>query len=64
MVDLKAERHKAGLTQKQLGDKVGVTRTHIGNIETGAYRPSVDVAMSIAKALGFDWTLFFVNPKE
>lgn len=61
MVNLKAERRKAGLTQKQLGEKVGVTRTHIGNIETGSYRPSVEVAMAIAKILGFDWTLFYVN---
>jgi len=32
---LKAARHDAGLTQEELSDLVGVSRTTITNIETG-----------------------------
>ena len=47
------------MTQKQLADICGVTRTHITNLETGAFSPSVDVAKKIGQALGFDWAEVF-----
>ncbi len=42
-------RTKAGLTQEQLAEKVGVTRQTIIAIEKGNYTPSVLLAIKLAK---------------
>ncbi len=42
-------RTKAGLTQEQLAEKVGVTRQTIIAIERGNYTPSVLLALKLAK---------------
>ena len=39
------------MTQKELADKVGVTRQTIAAIEKATYSPSLDVAFRIARAL-------------
>jgi DNA-binding XRE family transcriptional regulator len=44
-------RKKAGLTQHELGQKVGLHQTQIGNIENGARPLSLDWARRIADAL-------------
>ena len=59
MNTIRQHRTARGLTQKQLADICGVTRTHITNIETGEFSPSVEVAKKIGQALGFDWTEVF-----
>jgi putative transcriptional regulator len=41
-------RTKAGLTQEQLAEKVGVTRQTIIAIERGNYTPSVLLALKLA----------------
>lgn len=64
MINLKAKRKEAGMTQQELANKVGVVRTHISNIEIGIINPSVPVAMAIGKILGFDWVLFFEDRKR
>ena len=56
---IRQHRTARGLTQKQLADICGVTRTHITNLETGEFSPSVGVAKKIGQALGFDWTEVF-----
>lgn len=56
---LKEVREKAGVTQEQLAEKIGVTRQSIGSYENGIVRPSVDVAKAIGKELDFDWTLLY-----
>ena len=43
------ERQKAGLTQVELAEKVGVTRQTIIAIEKGDYTPSVALALRLAK---------------
>ncbi len=40
------------LTQQQLADRVGVTRQTILSIEKGRYRPSVELALLLARTLG------------
>ncbi len=45
-------RKRAGLTQPQLAEKVGVSRPTIARIETGGHAPSVTIALAIARALG------------
>jgi putative transcriptional regulator len=42
-------RTKLGITQEELGQKVGVTRQTIIAIEKGNYTPSVLLALKIAK---------------
>jgi putative transcriptional regulator len=42
-------RTKAGLTQEQLAEKVGVTRQTIIAIERGNYTPSVLLALKLAE---------------
>lgn len=56
---LKEVREKAGVTQEQLAEKIGVTRQSVGSYENGIVRPSVDVAKAIGEALNFDWTLLY-----
>ena len=44
-------RKRAGLTQEQLADAVGVTRQTIGLIEAGNYNPSITLCIEICQAL-------------
>lgn len=55
---LKDARKKAGLTQKQLGELVGVQQNHLTMIETGKKNPSLALIERISLATGctFDWT--------
>ena len=45
-------REHRGMTQVQLAEKVGVSKSHICAIEAGAKRPSVELLKAIAEALG------------
>ena len=57
---LKELRYKSNnMTQGQLAEKVGISRTMITEIENGNANPSVEVAKKIAAVLGFDWTRFY-----
>lgn len=62
MVNLREERKKAGMTQAELGNKIGTVRQTISNIENGISRPSIETAQAIAKVLGFDWARFYQSP--
>jgi putative transcriptional regulator len=42
-------RARAGLTQEQLAEKVGVTRVTINCLENGVYAPSLELALRLAK---------------
>lgn len=42
-------REEQGLTQKQLGEKVNVSRQAINAVETGKFDPSLWLAYDIAK---------------
>ena len=48
------ERKMQGISQLQLAELAGISRTHISNIEApnGGTLPSLDVLIDIAKALG------------
>ena len=41
-IDLKAERIRSGLTQRALGDRLGVSGRRIANVE-GEYRPAASI---------------------
>lgn len=45
---VKELRENSGLTQKELGEKVGVSRQAINAIETGKFDPSIWLAYDLA----------------
>ncbi|MBQ2921894.1 MAG: helix-turn-helix transcriptional regulator [Tyzzerella sp.] len=49
---VKELREKSNLTQKELGEKVGVSRQAINAIETGKFDPSIWLAYDLAKYFG------------
>lgn len=49
---IKIARIKADLTQEKLSEMVGVSPTHMSNIETGTTRVSLTAIIGIANALG------------
>lgn len=51
---IKELREKRGLTQKELGEKVGVSRQAINAIETGKFDPSIWLAYDLARYFGSD----------
>ena len=48
---LKEYRNKAGLSQTQLAEIVGVSRNTISSIETGQFNPTAKLALIICIAL-------------
>ncbi|UYJ44630.1 MAG: helix-turn-helix transcriptional regulator [Oscillospiraceae bacterium] len=52
---LKEMREAKGLTQKEVGEKVGVSRQAINAIETGKFDPSIWLAYDLSKL--FDTTI-------
>lgn len=49
---IKQYRNERNMTQKQLGDKAGITENQAGYIERGVHTPSVKTALALASALG------------
>jgi Predicted transcriptional regulators len=48
---MKVARAESDLSQEQLAEIVGVTRQTIGLIESGNYNPTLNLCISICKAL-------------
>jgi transcriptional regulator with XRE-family HTH domain len=46
-------------TQCQIALLAGISRSAYSNIEIGKRDPSVATAKAIARALGFEWNIFF-----
>lgn len=51
VVNLKAVRTAAGLTQQELADRAGLSRKTVNTVENGVFTPSVLVALTLARAL-------------
>lgn len=49
---IKAAREAAGLSAKELADKIGISQTRLSNWEQGINRPMADHIAVIASALG------------
>ena len=56
---LKDIRLKLDLTQEQVAERAGISRTFYTEIETGSKNPSTKTAKKIAQVLNFDWVIFF-----
>lgn len=50
--DLRKARRKRGLTQQQLGDRIGLSRTSITNMEKGRQQITLHQLYFISSALG------------
>ena len=61
ITDLRAER---GMSQAELGARVGVTRQTVNAIEGGKYSPSLEVAFKIARTLNVPLESVFDYPAE
>ena len=59
---LSSARLLAGLTQTDVAEKVGVSRQHISNIETGITSPTLRVLHDYLHACGTDLATFFYGP--
>ena len=46
---VKQARKRAGLTQKALAERVGVGRVSIARVEAGTRKPSMQLALAIAR---------------
>ena len=51
ILNLKVARVKKGLTQKELGELVGVASNALSRIETGKQIPKVDMLLKLAEIL-------------
>ena len=54
--NIKAVRLKRGMSQQELADAIGVTKSTISKYEKGQREPKYNVLRGIAAALGVDWT--------
>ena len=59
-------RKKRGLSQEELGERVGISRQHIGGIEASNMdrRPSLDLLFNIATVLSIEPFLLLKFPHE
>ncbi len=47
--DVRELRLAAGMSQRELGEALGVSRQTVNSIETGRYDPSLPLAITIAR---------------
>ena len=59
---MKDARTRAGLSQQELADKLGVSRQTINAIEKGDYNPTIKLCVGICRVLGLTLNdLFWVE---
>ena len=56
---IRSARKAAGLTQRQLSDKIGATNTTISNWEKGLSRPDADMIQKLCEALQLQPNYFY-----
>lgn len=60
VAEFKKTRKELGFTQQQLADKVGIDRTVIAKIETGARNTTLNSLMMFAEAMDKELKISFV----
>ena len=63
-IRLREIREKRGMTQEKLANLVNVTRQTIINIEKGKYKPTVLLALKMAKVLNCKVEDLFILEEE
>lgn len=61
---MKDARAKAGLSQQELADKLGVSRQTINAIEKGDYNPTIKLCVGICRVLGLTLNDLFWNEES
>ncbi len=61
---LVAYRKALGLTQKDLADRMGVSRPNISRFENEDYNPTIDMIVKVADSMGYDVKIEFVERKS
>ena len=62
--NIKKYRELKGMTQKSLGEAVGVSRQAINALETGKFDPSIWLAYDLACLFGVSMEELFIFRKE
>lgn len=57
-------RKKANLTQRELGERVGVSKNVITRLESGEHTPRLETAQEVAKALGYRLEVKLVKERK
>ena len=50
-MNIREKREELGLSQKELAKKIDITQSFLCDIEQGRSKPSIDVAIKLAKVL-------------
>ena len=50
-MNIREKREELGLSQKELAEKSGITQSFLCDIEQGRSKPTIDVAIKLAKVL-------------
>lgn len=58
-MNIREKREELGLSQKELAEKSGITQSFLCDIEQGRSKPSIDVAIKLAKVLNVKDIKFF-----
>lgn len=58
-MNIKEKREELGMSQKELAEKSGITQSFLCDIEQGRSKPSIDVAIKLAKVLKVKDIKFF-----
>jgi len=58
---LKDIRKKLSLTQMEISEKLGISRSHYAGIENGIKNPSMELAENLSDYMGFDLNKFKRN---
>ena len=58
-MNIREKREEVGLSQKELAEKSGITQSFLCDIEQGRSKPSIDVAIKLAKVLKVKDIKFF-----
>ena len=57
-------RKGTGYTQQTFSDKLGISRSHYAQIESGEKNPSLKLSLKIKGALNYEYDDIFFNPKR
>ena len=61
---VRGTRKSLKMTQAQLADAVGMSRTVLSTLENGTFKPSVDQMEALAEVLGFEVTEMFLEEEK
>lgn len=61
---LKEIRKSQRYSQRQIAEMAGISQSYFCVIEKGCENVKVEIAMKIAKALGFPWVRFYEDIQE